>query len=177
MRARADDRLDRQRPMRPGARTRATVPSRLFALVVLAAVASTLVSVPRAAALSAEIEQALRTSTYVYIASKRKDGSFGKPAEIWFMYHDGAVWVASPTTTWRAKRIKANRPKARIAVGKLDGPTFKAKGSVVKDPALYEEMYRTFAKKYPDGWPKYEQQFRKGLADGSRVLIKYEPVK
>ena len=81
-----------------------------------------------------------------------------------------------PLTADRAKRIKANRPKARIAVGKLDGPTFKAKGSVVKDPALYDQMYRTFATKYPDGWPKYEQQFRKGLADGTRVLIKYQPV-
>jgi hypothetical protein len=150
---------------------------RALAFVTLLALVLPIVSAPRASALSSDMEAALRTSTYVYIASKRKDGSFGKPSEIWFMYRDGAVWVASPTTTWRAKRIKAKRPKARIAIGKPDGPTFKAKGSIVKDTAVYDEMYQTFAKKYPDGWPKYEQQFRKGLADGSRVLIKYTPVK
>ncbi len=149
----------------------------LLVLAALAILALPVVWASEAAALSSDIEAALRTSTYVYIASKRKDGSFGKPSEIWFMYENGAVWVASPTTTWRARRIKAKRPKARIAVGKPDGPTFKAKGSIVKDTAVYEEMYRTFAKKYPEGWPKYEDQFRKGLADGSRVLIKYQPVK
>lgn len=175
---RAGNTLDHQRSTTPGIRTRvAAITSRLVILTVLVALVFPVVSVPQASALSSDLEAALRTSTYVYIASKRKDGSFGKPAEIWFMYQDGAVWVASPTTTWRARRIKANRPKARIAIGKADGPTFKAKGSVVRDTALYEQMYRTFATKYPDGWPKYEQQFRKGLADGTRVLIKYEPVK
>lgn len=171
--------LDRRHPMTSRARAWPAAPaSRPFlALAAVAILALPVVSVPKAAALNSEIEGALRTSTYVYIASKRKDGSFGKPSEIWFMYQDGAVWVASPTTTWRARRIKANRAKARIAVGKPDGPTFKAKGSIVKDTAVYDEMYRTFAKKYPDGWPKYEQQFRKGLADGTRVLIKYAPVK
>ena len=44
------------------------------------------------------------------------------------------------------------------------------------DPAIYEEMFRTFGRKYPSGWPKYEQRFRTGLADGTRVLVKYNPV-
>src|ERR1700752_3612103 len=69
-------------------------------------------------ALAGNVESELKTSKYVYISTQRKDGSYGKPAEIWFLYHDGAVWVASPTTTWRVKRIRAGRPKAKIAVGK-----------------------------------------------------------
>jgi hypothetical protein len=146
---------------------------RRFVLVASAV----LLLAPAASALGPEIEEGLRTSTYVYIASKRKDGSFGTPAEIWFMYHQGAVWVASPTTTWRVRRIRTGRPKVRIFVGKTDGPRFKATGSIVTDPPLYEEMYRTFARKYPEGWPKYEHRFREGLADGTRVLIRYEPVK
>lgn len=128
-------------------------------------------------ALSAELQESLETSRYVYIASNRKDGSYGKPAEIWFMYHQGAVWVASPPTTWRARRIRAGRPRAKIAVGKVDGPTFTATGSLVVDQTVYDELFRTFARKYPDGWPRYEQRFRSGLADGTRVLIKYQPVK
>lgn len=126
-------------------------------------------------ALVADVETALRASKYVYVSTQRKDGSFGAPAEIWFLYHQGAVWVASPTTTWRVRRIRAGQSKARIAVGKIDGRSFAATGSIVKDEAVYEVMYRTFAEKYPEGWPKYEQRFRDGLKDGSRVLIKYQP--
>jgi len=125
---------------------------------------------------SAAIEEALEKSTYVYIASSRKDGSFGSPAEIWFMYYRGAVWVASPRTTWRVRRILAGRPKARIAIGKPDGPSFMATGAIVNDRTIHEEMFRTFERKYPGSWPKYEQRFRTGLTDGTRVLIRYQPV-
>jgi hypothetical protein len=142
------------------------------ALVFLACLGASRVAT---AALTPEIETALRTSPYVYIASQRKAGGFGQAAEIWFMYRDGAVWVASPATTWRARRIRAGRPKAMIAVGKREGPTFEATGQLVKDPKAYEALFTTLAEKYPDGWKQYEQRFRSGLADGSRVLIKYEP--
>jgi hypothetical protein len=129
-----------------------------------------------AADLAPETQRALTTSAYVYIATERKGGGFGTPAEIWFMWDQGAVWVASPPTTWRAKRIRAGRTAARIAVGSKDGPSFAAKGSFVRDPAVYDKLFTTYARKYPDGWPKYEARFREGLKDGSRVLMRYEPV-
>jgi hypothetical protein len=92
------------------------------------------------------------------------------------MWHDGAVWVASPPTTWRVKRIAAGRTAARIAVGRKEGPSFAAKGSFVKDAAIHDRLFATFAKKYPDRWPGYEARFRDGLKDGSRVLMRYDPV-
>ena len=99
---------------------RRLVPAVLVTLGVLAGIAH--------AALSPELTQALEKSTYVYIASERKDGSYGTSAEIWFMAYEGAVWVASPPTTWRVKRIRAGRTAARIAVGTKDGPTFTGDG-------------------------------------------------
>jgi hypothetical protein len=125
--------------------------------------------------LPAAVRDALASSTYVYIATQRKDGSFGKPAEIWFMWYEGAVWVGTPPTTWRVKRIKHKRPNARIAVGKPDGPSFDAVGSIVKDAKVAEHLFETYAKKYPDRWPAYERRFRDGMKDGSRVLVKYVP--
>ncbi len=158
---------------------RGASPQRNARRVLLAlAVAAACVAAPRsdaAAVLSDEIRTALDTKPYVYLASTRKDGTFGAPAEIWFMWHDGAVVVASPTTTWRVRRIRAGRTRARIAVGAAVGPSFEATGSIVKDEKLSEAMYRTFARKYADGWPRWEARFRAGLADGTRVLIKYEP--
>lgn len=127
-------------------------------------------------ALAPEVIRALEQSPYVYIATQRKDGTFSPPAEIWFMWDQGAVWMASPATTWRAKRIRAGRGTARIFVGKKDGPMLTATGSFVRDPAVYERLYATFAKKYPDGWPRYEAKFREGLNDGSRILMRYQPV-
>jgi len=144
--------------------------------VSVAMIAATLVLPVAACALDRDVESALASSKYVYISTERKDHSYGKPAEIWYFYDKGAVWVASPATTWRARRIKAGRPKAKVAVGKPDGPSFVTTGSLSKDTAMHDVMFKTFAKKYADRWSGYEQKFRDGLKDGSRVLIKYQPV-
>lgn len=135
-----------------------------------------LVSQPVSAAeLSAELEQALTTSRYAYIATERKSGDLGSPAEIWYMYHDGAVWVGTPKATYRARRIEAGRTKARVALGSRDGPTFDATGSIVNDAELTALLFERLAQKYPSGWQSFESGFRSGFADGSRVLIKYQP--
>lgn len=128
-----------------------------------------------AAELAKDIRDLLASSTYVYIASTRKDGSLSKPAEIWFLWHQGAVYVASAPTTWRAKRIRWGRPQAKIWVGKPDGPSFTATGAIVDEPAVHEVMFKTYAEKYGLRWNLWEKSFREGLKDGSRVLIRYTP--
>ena len=126
-------------------------------------------------ALPAPIEEGLKTSKFVYISSTRKDGNLSKPAEIWFMFHAGAVYVGTSPKSWRAKRIGWKRPQAKIWVGKADGPAFTATGTFVTDPTTQERLLQTFARKYPDGWGKWEKSFRDGFKDGSRVMIKYTP--
>ena len=130
---------------------------------------------PATAELSPELQQALDTSTYVYIQSERKSGAFGSKAEIWFLHHAGAVWVGTPMSTYRVKRIQAGRTKAKVWIGSTDGPMFDAVGELVQDDEVAERMFQTFAKKYPDGWPAYEERFRSGFGDGSRTLVRYVP--
>jgi len=144
--------------------------------IALGVLASTLISPASAEALSAEIEKELASATYVYIASTRKDGSLGEPAEIWFLYHDGAVYVGTNPTSWRVKRITWGRPAANIWAGKRDGDSFAATGEILDDDAIEAKILETFAEKYPEGWKKYGDGFRKGFADGSRVVVKYAPV-
>ncbi len=127
------------------------------------------------AALDSELVKALESSKYVYISSQRKDGSWSRPAEIWFLYHNDAVYVGTRPESWRAKRIRWGRTRARIAVGKPDGPTFYAKGAIVEEPATVEKMLQVFATKYRDGWSRHEESFRQGFRDGRRVLIRYVP--
>jgi hypothetical protein len=143
---------------------------RLAALALALAVAA-----PLWAGLPPDTEKALRDSTYVYVQSERKSGEFGAPAEIWFFWDQGSVWVGTRPTSWRVRRIKAGRSKARIAVGKPDGPTFDATGALVHDPAIEKRLMAEFARKYPDGWKRHEEGFREGFKTGERVLVRYTP--
>ena len=140
---------------------------RLLALLLLPCAA--------AAALSPDLQKALTDSKFVYISSTRKSGSLSRPAEIWYLYHDGAVYVGTSPSSWRVRRIKAGRPDAKIAVGSVDGPSFMATGSLISDPSTQELMLKTYAEKYPDRWQTHEQSFRDGFKNGSRVLVKYVP--
>jgi len=121
------------------------------------------------------LQDLLASSTFVYISSTRKDGTLSRPAEIWFLWHKGSVYVGSAPTTWRARRIRWGRPQAKIWIGKPDGPSFTATGAIVNEPETQAVLLETYARKYPDGWKKWDESFRKGFADGSRVLIRYTP--
>ena len=133
------------------------------------------------AELSAEVKSALANSSHIYIATTRKGGGLGARSESWFLYHKGVVYIASALDTWRVRRIKAGRSRAKIWVGAPNGPSFAATGALVKELQIPEVMFKTYAKKYPSTdklelmWPDREQEYRKGLKDGSRVLTKYTP--
>ena len=139
------------------------------------AVVFTLVTAAAAAALSPDVDRALHDAKYVYIQSERKSGQLGKAAEIWFYYDGKAVYVGTPPTSWRVRRIKAGRKKAHIAVGKADGPAFDATGEVVKDAASEQKMMEEYARKYPEGWARFADKFREGFKSGERVLVRYTP--
>ena len=142
----------------------------------LAALALALTVVTAAyAGLAPEVGRALEESKYVYVQSERKTGELGKPAEIWFHYEGSAVYVGTRPSSWRVRRIKAGRPRARIAVGKVDGPAFEATGALVRDTALEQRLMDDFARKYPEGWSRHAESFREGFKTGERVLVRYTP--
>ena len=85
------------------------------------------------------------------------------------------MYVGTPPTSWRVKRIKAGRKKARIAVGKSDGPAFEATGELVHDAAVEKQLMEAYAKKYPEGWSRFADKFREGFKSGDRVLVRYTP--
>ena len=146
------------------------MPRRLVA-VALALVLATAAR----AGLPPDVDAALRTSPYVYIQSERKSGELSKPAEIWFYYDGHAVYVGTRPASWRVRRIKAGRKKARIAVGKPDGPHFDAVGELKHDAALEEKLMAEYARKYPEGWAQHADGFRSGFKTGERVLVRYTP--
>ena len=150
-------------------------PSAATAAATAAATTNADVSTTPRALTTAESRE-LADATYIYLSSTRKDGSLSKPAEIWFQVIDGAIYVGTRPDSWRAKRLGWGRDGAKIWIGKRDGPSLRATGAFVKDPALYQRFCDGLAAKYPKTWPRYEKGFREGLPDGSRVLIRYTPV-
>jgi len=146
---------------------------RTLAAVVLPLVFASAV----AAAFAPDVAQALKDGKYVYVQSERKSGQLGKPAEIWFFSEGDAVYVGTRPTSWRVKRIKAGRHRARVAVGKPDGPAFDAKGEIVHDAKVEADLLAAYAKKYPDGWGRFEKEFRDGFKSGDRVLVRYTPAR
>lgn len=125
--------------------------------------------------LAPDVRRALRDAQYVYIQSERKGGALGKPAEIWFFVEGDTLYVGTRPQSWRVKRIKAGRTRARIAVGSPGGPAYEATGALVRDPAVEGRMMAAFATRYPDRWPRYADGFREGFRTGERVLVAYTP--
>ena len=143
----------------------------------------------RAAAyeLSNAAKNALDTSPLVYISPLTSDGSESScHAEVWYVADDEDVLVVTASNRWRAEAVGKGLDRARLWVGdhgvwKRSGgkfkssPSFLANASIEKNPKAQEKALASFGAKYPDGWDKWGPRFRDGLADESRVLIRYAP--
>jgi hypothetical protein len=141
-----------------------------------ALVLALLVALPALGAeLTAEQEKALDEAKYIYVQSERASGQLSKPAEIWFMAAGDDVYVGTRPDSYRVKRIKAGRTRARVAIGSADGPAYEATASLSTDQAMEQRLLADFAKKYPDGWKTHAENFTKGFETGERVLVKYTP--
>jgi hypothetical protein len=80
--------------------------------------------------------------------------------------------------------LRAGLPRARIWIGDLgvwtraEGryrslPQVEAVGSLVEDSAEQARVLGLFGAKYPVSWVLWGPRFRRGLEDGSRVMLRY----
>lgn len=139
----------------------------------LALMTSLLLALPALAALTPALKDKLDRAQYVYIQSERKGGGWSLPSEIWFFVEGDTVYVGTRPTSWRVKRIKAGRVRARIAIGNPSGTAFEATGAIIKDAAIQKRLMEAFAKKYPAGWKNHAAGFAEGFETGERVLVGY----
>ena len=155
----------------------------LKSLGVLAA-GATLLGPGRAAA---ALPAAADSSQLIYITPLKRDGSASTcQAEVWFMRDGNDLFVVTQSDAWRAKAIGRGQDVAKIWVGDVgvwsrnpeyvNLPSLMAKASLVTDPAVHTSMLDKFGGKYTDEWPVWGPRWKNGLADGSRVMIRYRPV-
>lgn len=112
---------------------------------------ASMVTASRAGTVSPKTKELLQSSSYIYTATQRKDGSLSESVPIWFMYDGDKVFFTTEPDSWKAKRIARGSPLF-INVGSKDGPKLVGKATPVTDPALVDRMGQAYSDKYWIAW-------------------------
>jgi hypothetical protein len=138
--------------------------------------------------LSEAARTALSESPLVYISPLKTDGTESEcHGEVWFVTDGDDVLLCTGALGWRARALEGGMARARLWVGDYgvwkqaggkfrEAPTFDATAVFEAAASKREEALEAFGQKYPDEWSKWGPRFRDGLANESRVLIRYRPV-
>jgi hypothetical protein len=140
-----------------------------------------------AGALSAAARGALGTSPLVYVTPLQRDGGESRcHAEVWFAADGDSALVVTASGAWRARAIEKGLHRARLWVGDHGvwdpslktrafeaAPSFLAEATLEKAQAAHDHALTLFGSKYTREWGSWGPRFKNGLADGSRVLIRY----
>jgi hypothetical protein len=141
-------------------------------------------------ALSGAARDALGTSPLVYVSPLKRDGSESHcHAEVWFAGDGDSALIVTSAQAWRAQAIGKGLGRARLWVGDHGvwdpslktrafqaSPSFLAKASIEKEQAAHDHALTLLGSKYTREWGSWGPRFKNGLADGSRVLIRYRAV-
>ena len=142
------------------------------------------------AGLSPAARSAVASSQLIYLSPIRSDGQPSAcQAEVWFASHGDALFIVTADSGWKSQSIKLGLDTARIWVGDFgpwkksqdryrSAPSFRSRASVVEkeDSKTIEPVLGVMGVKYHASWEKWEPRFRDGIADGSRVMLRYRPI-
>ena len=133
------------------------------------------------------LRAAMAESPLIYLTPLKTGGAESRcQAEIWFALHEGSMCLVTLSDAWRTEAIRRGLNRARIWVGDVGNwkraggryrnlPVVEATASIETDAARREQALATMGAKYADEWPTWGPRFRNGIADGSRVMLKYQP--
>ena len=145
---------------------------KLLATILVALAATAGVGI---CATSAGDSAELAKSTYIYIATVRKDGNQSKAVPVWFITtSDNQVLIETGPGSWKAKRIKRGSP-ALVWIGTRTGPAFIGKAEIVEDKALQDLVIEQYPKKYLLARVGFARPSRAKLDSGQIVVIRISP--
>jgi hypothetical protein len=126
---------------------------------------------------SARDSAELAKSTYIYIATVRKDGNQSKAVPVWFITtSDNQVLIETGPGSWKAKRIKRGSP-ALVWIGTRTGPAFIGKAEIVTDKTLQDQVVEQYPKKYLLARVGFARPSRAKLDSGQIVVIRISPAR
>lgn len=137
---------------------------------------------------STRLQTAMNESELIYVAPIRSDGRASRcQAEVWFVHHASNLYVVTANDAWRAQAVGKGLTRTHIWVGDVGAwndsngayrelPQIQAVSSQVSDADSQSPVLDAMGNKYMLEWVVWGPRFRKGLADGSRVMLRYQPV-
>lgn len=129
--------------------------------------------------------QAAEESALVYLSPIKSNGALSScQAEVWFVRDGRDIIVVTDAETWRAQAVRQGLSRTQVWEGDVgqwqssDGkykqlPASIAMASFEEDAVVHARMLQSFGTKYADGWGTWGPRFKNGLADGSRVMLRY----
>lgn len=140
-------------------------------------------------ALEGAARTALAASPLIYVSALTRDGAESRcHAEVWFAKDADTALVVTGADRWRAVAIGKGLTRARVWVGDhgvwatgknekfRSAPSFLADATIERAPAQHDHALVLLGSKYTKEWGSWGPRFKNGLADASRVLIRYTPV-
>ena len=121
-----------------------------------------------------EVEQALRSSKQLYVATQRNDGTISKVVPVWFMYDGEAIYFSTEPESHKARRIERGSP-LYVWVGSADGPHFVGQASLVPDPDLAARMAPVYDQKYWISWLGFFRPRPDRVKAGKTTIVKVLP--
>jgi len=130
----------------------------------------------------------LDKSQLIYLTPLLADGRESTcHGEVWFVHRNREIFVITKSDAWRAEALRRGLRRAAIWIGEFgvwkqakdryrSAPYLVIEGALEADTALHSEALDLYGVKYESEWGSWGPRFRKGLADGSRVLLHYQVV-
>ncbi|MDG2277905.1 MAG: hypothetical protein P8L31_08065 [Pseudomonadales bacterium] len=126
-------------------------------------------------------------SPLIYLSPFKGNGQLSRcQAEVWFVADKADFVVVTAVDAWRAKALGRGLDTARVWVGN-EGQWQRSRGRYKSLPSLRTTVAREdnttaqarlltkFGQKYAGEWGAWGPRFKRGLADGSRVMLRYKP--
>ena len=133
------------------------------------------------------VANAAEESELIYLSPVKSDGNLSRcQAEIWFIGDGNDFCVVTANDAWRAEAIGRGLTQAKVWVGDVgqwkssrgkykELPSVMTTASRVEDPAEHARLLNAMGDKYAREWGTWGPRFKRGLADGSRVMLRYSP--
>jgi hypothetical protein len=136
------------------------------------------------------LAKALAESPFVYVSPLQTNGEESRcHGEVWYGWIDGGVVIITGTKSWKTRSYARGLNRARLWVGDYGrvkkmmgsneafraGPSFEARTELVRSPQMIDRLLGIYEKKYPKEIANWRRPMRAGLADGSRLMLRYVP--
>jgi hypothetical protein len=127
----------------------------------------------------------MEESDLIYLTTLKSDGSESScQAEVWFARHETDLYVVTSSDAWRARAVERGLTRTRVWVGDVGVwsdsggsyrslPQIEAEASRVAEADVQNTVLDIMGEKYRMSWLVWGPRFSNGLADGSRVMLRY----